>query len=110
MKNYVQPGDTLTLTAPYAVTSGQGAQVGALFGLAKTDIPNGGSGEFLMVGVNDITKAAGIAFTQGALVYWDNTARNVTSTASGNKLIGATTQAAAGGDATARVKLTGQVG
>ena len=29
MKNYVQPGNTITLTAPYAVASGDGLLVGA---------------------------------------------------------------------------------
>ena len=29
MKNYVQPGNTITLTAPYAVTSGDGLLVGS---------------------------------------------------------------------------------
>ena len=33
MKNFVQDGGVLTVTAPYALTSGQGCQVGtALFG------------------------------------------------------------------------------
>ena len=34
MKNFVQPGNTITLTAPYAVTSGDGLLVGAIFGVA----------------------------------------------------------------------------
>ena len=35
MKNYVQPGNTITLTAPYAVTSGDGLLVGSIFGIAS---------------------------------------------------------------------------
>jgi len=35
MKNYVQPGNTITLTAPYAVASGDGLLVGAIFGVAS---------------------------------------------------------------------------
>ena len=34
MKNYVQPGNTITLTAPYAVASGDGLLVGSIFGIA----------------------------------------------------------------------------
>jgi len=34
MKNFVQPGKTITLTAPYAVTSGDGLLVGSVFGVA----------------------------------------------------------------------------
>ena len=32
--NYVQPGKTITLAAPYAVSSGDGLLVGAIFGVA----------------------------------------------------------------------------
>ena len=35
MKNYVQPGNTITLTAPYAVVSGEGLLVGSIFGVAS---------------------------------------------------------------------------
>ncbi len=34
MKNFVQPGNTITLTAPYAVASGDGLLVGSIFGIA----------------------------------------------------------------------------
>ncbi len=34
MKNYVQPGNAITLTAPYAVASGDGLLVGSIFGVA----------------------------------------------------------------------------
>ena len=33
MKNYVQPGNTITLTAPYAIASGDGLLVGSIFGI-----------------------------------------------------------------------------
>ena len=108
MKNFVQRGDNLTLTAPYGLTSGQGALVGAIFGVASADAAINTDVVLVTEGVFDLTKAAG-ALTAGALVYWDNVNRNVTATATGNKLIGATTRAAASGDATARVLVTGQV-
>ena len=34
MKNFVQPSNTITLTAPYAVASGDGLLVGSIFGVA----------------------------------------------------------------------------
>ena len=40
MKNFVQPGSTITLTAPYAVASGDGLLVGAIFGVAAGDAAN----------------------------------------------------------------------
>jgi len=106
MKNFVQKGETLTLTAPYAVSAGGGALVGALFGIAANDVANAAEGEFAITGVYDITKE-GVAISAGQLVYWDNTNKRVTPTASSNKLVGVCTKAAAGGDATARVLLHG---
>ena len=41
MKNYFQPGHTITLTAPAAVTSGGGLLVGAIFGIAAHDAASG---------------------------------------------------------------------
>ena len=41
MKNYVQPGNTITLTAPYAVASGDGLLVGAIFGIGFPPVHGG---------------------------------------------------------------------
>lgn len=104
MKNFVQDGDVLTLAAPYDRTSGQGALVGSIFGVATMDVLSTVSASFAVKGVFDITKASG-AITQGAKVYWDDTAKNLTTTSSSNTLVGTATQAAASGDATARIRL-----
>ena len=104
-KNFVQPGETLPLTAPYDVASGAGFLVGALFSVALAAALSGATVEGRNTGVFDLAKTAGQSFTQGAKVYWDNTAKSVTGVSSGNTLIGVATQAAAGGDATARVRL-----
>lgn len=37
MKNYVQPGENITVTAEAAATSGDGVRVGTLFGIASGD-------------------------------------------------------------------------
>lgn len=108
MRNFISSGDRLTLAAPYAVTSGAGLQVGQLFAVATGPAANGANVECMTEGVFDLAKAVG-AITQGAYVYWDNTAKNVTTTSTSNKLIGVATQAALSGDATARVNVTGQV-
>jgi len=109
MKNYVQKGETLTLTAPYAVSSGGGALIGSVFGVASNDYANGEDGEFQVAGVFDLTRETGAStgFTQGALIYWDNANKRVTKTATSNKLIGVAARAAADGDATGRVRLNG---
>lgn len=105
MKNFVQPGNIVTLIAPYTVSSGGGALVGAIFGVAVDDVASAVEGEFALEGVFDIAKATG-AVTQGQKMYWDNAAKVVTTTATSNAQVGHATQAAGSGDATARVRLT----
>ncbi|ABB56767.1 DUF2190 family protein [Synechococcus elongatus] len=106
MKNYTQPGHTIPLIAPYDVASGGGALIGTLFGVAATAVTSGQEGEFVTVGVYELPKATGV-INQGAKVYWDNTAKVVTTTASGNSLIGAAIKAAGSSDAIAVVRLNG---
>jgi predicted RecA/RadA family phage recombinase len=103
MKNFIQPGDSLTVSAPYAVTSGQGVLVGALFGIAAYDAASSATVEIQTEGVFDITKEPSLAITAGARVYWDNTNRRITTTAAGNYQVGIATLAALAADATARV-------
>ena len=103
MKNFIQPGDSLTLVAPYAVTSGQGVLVGALFGIAAYDAASSATVEIQTEGVFDITKEPSLAITAGGRVYWDNTNRRITTTATGNYQVGIATLAALAADATVRV-------
>jgi predicted RecA/RadA family phage recombinase len=107
MRNDVQPGDSLAVAVPYAggVTAGQGVLVGALFGVAAVDGAQNAVIEAATQGVFDLTKEPALAITAGARVFWDNTNRRVTTTATGNFLIGIATQAALAADATVRVWL-----
>jgi predicted RecA/RadA family phage recombinase len=107
MKNFVQPGDTMTLTAPYARNSGEGALVGSIFGVACTDMDNAANGEFATRGVYELAKTSAQAWTQGALIYWDDTNKVCTTTSSGNKLIGAAADAAENPSSTGLVRLNG---
>ncbi len=107
MRNYVQIGDLIPVTAPAAVVSGQGLLVGALFGVCTKAAASGELVTIQTLGVVDLPKAASITPAQGTLVYWDDTAKNVTSTASSNTKIGVVTVVPAAGDATIRVRLSG---
>ncbi len=107
MKNFVQTGDVIPLTAPYALASaGLGFLVGSLFAVSLSSAANGAAVEGAVNGVFDLAKATGAAWTVGARIYWDDTAKNCTTTASTNKLIGVAVAAAASGDTVGRVKLT----
>ncbi|MFC6688651.1 DUF2190 family protein [Jhaorihella thermophila] len=97
MKNYIAAGTTLTITAAADITSGEGVLVGALFGVAVTDIATGEAGEIALTGVYELPKAPSQAWTQGGRVYWDDTAKQCTTAATGNTLIGAAVRAVGGG-------------
>lgn len=105
MKNYIQKGDVLTLTAPYARSSGQGALIGSIFGVATNDVENGAEGEFAVEGVIELAKTSAEAWDQGDLVYWDDTNKVCTSVSTSNKLIGVAVAAAANPSATGIVRL-----
>ncbi len=109
MKNYVQPGNTITLTAPSAVASGDGLLVGSIFGIACADAASGEAVETALVGVYDFKKIASQAWAAGDKVYWDNTAKEATKTTTSNTLIGVAVAAVAGGagDTIGRVRLNG---
>lgn len=109
MKNYVQDANRIQVAAPAALTSGDGALVGALFGVAITDAESGADVVLQTTGVVTLTKAPSQAWTVGVRVYWDDTNKRVTSASSGNTLIGVATAAVAGGagDTTGTVRLNG---
>ncbi|PCH70215.1 MAG: hypothetical protein COC12_08575, partial [Rhodobacteraceae bacterium] len=83
MKNYVQPGNTLTFTAAADVASGDGVKEGALFGVAATSAATGEDFEADIVGVFDLPKGSD-TITKGAKVYWKASPGEVTTTATGN--------------------------
>lgn len=107
MKNYVQPGNTVTLTAPYDVASGDGLLVGAIFGAATGAAANGEAIETALVGVFDLKKVGSQAWAVGDKIYWDNTAKQATKTATDNTLIGVAIEAVGNGagETVGRVRL-----
>lgn len=113
MRNYVQPGDQLTIAAPYAVTAGQGVLAGALFGVAFGDADNGATVDIKTSGVFDLAKASAAVFTVGAPVYFDTATKTARSgndddsnSAGDNEaLIGVAVAAAGAGASTVRVRL-----
>lgn len=105
MKNFVQTGAVIALAAPYAVSSGGGALVGSLFGVAQADAANGADVALVTEGVFDLAKVSAQAWTVGAKIYWDDTAKNCTTTATDNTLIGVAVAAAANPSSTGTVRL-----
>ncbi len=109
MKNFIQKGDVVTLVAPYNVLSGQGVLVGKLFGVATNDAANGMAVEVKLNGVVDLAALNTDTGSVGTPLYWDNTAKRLTTVATNNTLVGCLLAAKGNGDTTARVRLNGTV-
>ncbi|MBK5933179.1 putative RecA/RadA family phage recombinase [Rhodovulum imhoffii] len=104
MRNYVQPGDTITIPAPGPVLSGQIVTVGALTGIASGNAEIGENVALSVAGVFDLPKVDAEALALGDEV--EVSGGEVTALASGSRL-GVVIADAAANDATARVRLTG---
>lgn len=107
MNNFVQVGEQLRFTADADRASGEAFVLGAYFLISTTAVKAGQEGVGRRVGVVRLPKATG-AVTQFQKLYWDATNKVVTTTATGNRLIGGATLPHASGDATVEVCLTGQ--
>lgn len=107
MKNFVQNGEVMELTAPYARLSGEGALIGAMFGVATVDVASGARANFILEGVVTLKKTSAQAWTEGALIYWDNTNKECTTTSTANTRIGCAAAAATNPSDTGSVRLNG---
>jgi len=104
MKNFVQSGDTIDVTLGGTFASGAGILVGTLVGVCASSGVSGDVVPVSLKGVYTLPKASG-AISVGAKVYWDNSAKNITTTTSGNTFAGYAVAAAQSGDATANILL-----
>lgn len=106
MKNYVGEGKAIYVTAPAIVVSGQLLLVGSLFGFCGAPAASGARVALWTRGEYDVPKAAGTAWTEGQLIYWDAAAANfATTSTSGHTKVGVATAAAASAATTGRIRL-----
>lgn len=96
-KNFQKPGRVHSvLVAPYAAVAGAGMQVGSIFGIANADIANGGTGELELEGVFYTAQATNAeAWTEGVALYWNDSGKLFTTTASTYRRVGFASQAKA---------------
>ena len=105
MKNFIQPGEQIEVTLAAAVASGEPMLIGSLFGVAVKAGEIGEKVVFSLEGVFELTKVTADVMAQGAKVYWDNTAKKLTTTAMGNSLVGVAWAAAGNGDTKVQCRL-----
>ncbi len=106
MNNFIQPGKTLTLTAPAGgVVGGVAVQIGQLLVVASGTVDEFLPFEGATEGVFTLPKNNAEAFTEGQLVYWDGT--EMTTTAGINLLVGVAAEDATDVSTESRIRLDG---
>ncbi|WP_424138660.1 DUF2190 family protein [Roseomonas chloroacetimidivorans] len=106
MRTFLHQGDTIDVLATGPVVSGSFQIVGKIFGFAESDAVSGQTYALKVKGVFEAAKAAG-AITAGQALYWDAAASNFTTTATSNTFVGVAAAAAATGDTTVKLRLSG---
>lgn len=86
MKNFVQPGNTVTVKAPRNLKSGDGVVVGKLFGVCTNDVLSGGDAEVAIEGVVTFLRNTGVTLLEGAAVSFDESTQKIVAT--GGKVVG----------------------
>lgn len=106
MKNYVQPGNSLTVPAPSGgVVAGQPVAIGSLRGFAAASAAEGEDVAINRVGVFEVAKETGAAWAVGDKVYLIAASTTFNKTATSNTLFGFAAAAAASGDAVGYIVL-----
>ena len=106
MKNYIQPGNTLTIAAPSGgVTSGQPVAVGSLRGFAASTAAEGIDVAIARTGVFECVKESGAAWAVGDKLYLKADGSGFNKTATSNTLFGFAAAPAASGDVAGQILL-----
>lgn len=105
MKNYIEEGNRLQFTVGADTAAGAGVLVGKRLGVAANAILNGAVGVLAMEGVFELPKLSTDVVAAGALLYWDDTNKRLTTTATSNTLAGYAQAASGNGVATVNIML-----
>lgn len=106
MKNLVQRDDSISLTTPTGgVVSGQAVLFGGILGIAFADYAEGVVGEYAIRGVFSVNKLSTDVVAEGVALYWDDTNKELTVSASGNTKVGYATKAAGNPSSTVNIVL-----
>ena len=100
----VAEGNTIPHTPGSALTAGDVVVQSNLVGVADVDIAAGELGALSVSGIYELPKNTSQAFSVGQLLYWNDTANELTTTASGNTLVGKCTEGALAAATRGRVK------
>ncbi|TWU19857.1 DUF2190 family protein [Allorhodopirellula heiligendammensis] len=104
--DFVQEGAAVDYTPDADLPAGSVVVQGELVGITKHDIKANVLGAISVEGVFDVAKDPAISVSAGAKVYWDATAGQSVTTATGNKLLGKAVLSAGTNTPIVRVRLS----
>ena len=99
--------DPIPFTATAAGVAGAGLLLGGMFGIIGAAVQTGERGVLYRRGQFNMPKLSGDVMTVGAVVYWDDTNKWLTLTASSNVRVGYVRDAAGNGVLTVNAVLVG---
>lgn len=107
MRNFIQPGNTITIPAGANYASGEVVVAGELVGIASGAAVSGSTVDVSLVGVYSVAKVSANTFSVGSAVHYDAGDKLATSDADSgaNKLLGHAVEAAGNGAASVKVRL-----
>jgi predicted RecA/RadA family phage recombinase len=107
MKTQINKGKSIEITTPAGgYASGQVVKVGALVGISSNTYAQGDTAVIWLLGTHFVAKTATQAWTAGAILYWDDTAKSFTTTSASNTQAGYAWADAASADTTGYVLLS----
>ena len=82
MRNFLEEGETVVVTAPEDVDSGEFIKVGELYGVAPVAAASGGEVVLNLCGAYELPKTTSEAWTQGQKLFWNSSTKKFTTDAS----------------------------
>jgi predicted RecA/RadA family phage recombinase len=104
MRNFIQPGKTITIPSPGDVESGDVLIIGGLAGICAGDAANGEDLDLALEGVYTLPKSSAVVLTVGELALWDGA--QVVDSESDGDAIGHVVEDAGSGVTTCKVRLS----
>jgi predicted RecA/RadA family phage recombinase len=104
MRNFVQPGRTITIPAPFTLEPGYVVIVGDLAGVSAGAAETGAPADIVLEGVFQLAKESAAVLTVGELALWDG--NRVVNSESEGDAIGHVVEAAGVGVTTVKVRLS----
>lgn len=107
MKNYIQDGQIIDLTAAEELSSGELVQIGDRVGAAAVDIANGSEGSVRLSGVINAAKTTSQSWTVGQKLYMNTSTKALTNVATaGYPFAGICVEAAGSSDTSGKCLLS----